>query len=314
MIDFIKAHFKGKHIVEQHLIKQRGEYLLEGKYNYSHGEKMYPLRSKRGNMFINITEKGGYIENSLHKHFNELIGEGNHNHNDFDYCNLIVALNALEGELNYPLEDTVLTNLEFGFNIDLGKDPTHFLENNLLMYKAKSPCYNPKNNKTMKFKEFTYNEYRIKVYNKSLQYGLDKKGENILRIEIKYKSKVQLNKFGIYNLLDLKNPSFMYSLFDDFLKKFDDLLIIDSYNGNSSMTRKERLFITHCTNPNYWIDLRNNFSRNIVSIKKRKLDVLIEKHELDTWKKELKSLLVKKFSDLINTDCNDGVISFLNAA
>lgn len=320
MIDFIKVKLLDKTRMEQQLIKQKESYILEGKYNYTIADKMYPLRSRRENLFINITEQGGTIENSLHKFFNQLVGEGIHNFNDFDFCDVLYALNVLEEETNYPLEQTIITNLEFGFNIELNKCPTQFLEHHVLMHNYKSPCYEPKNDKGKKIKKFTYTEYEVKIYNKSLQYDKVKEfkdrliDRNILRIEVKYKSKKQLHKLGIYNLSDLKKPQNLQMLMQDFLRKYNDLLIIDSYNGNAEMSKKERQFITHCTHPNYWIELRNTKHFNTISNQKKKFQKLIRKYELDSWKKQLKKDILSKFNELMVLDCYDDTISLLNVA
>lgn len=311
MIDFTKAKLIDRDLILNNLVNDKDKHLVIGKYNFSNEERQFPIRSKRENLFINVTEKGATIENSLHKYFNQIIEDKSHNYNDFDFCDILFVLNSLEQEINYPLEKTSVTNLEFGFNIEMDICPTKFLENNVLMYDFKSPCYDPKNDKGKKIKKFAYTEYEVKIYNKSLQYQLDKQ---VLRIEIKYKSKRLLNKLGIYNLNDLKNIENIKALMQDFLTKFEALLILDSYNGNFLMSKKERQFITHCTHPNYWIELRGSKHPNTVSNQKRKFLKLVKRYELDTWKNQLKKDILSKFNELIELDCYDNTISFLNVA
>ena len=320
MIDYIRTKLVDKYKMENKLIKEKRRYNVEGKYSYSNDEKIYPIRSRIENLYINLTEKGGYIENSIHKYFNNLVSNENQNFNDFYFCDILYALDVLEDEIDYPLEDTILTNLEFGFNIEMDICPTKFLENHVLMHNLKSPCYHPKNDRNMKIKKFTYTEYEIKMYNKTLDHSRFKafkerlKETNILRIEIKYKSKKQLNKLGIFNLSDLKNPKSYIALIHDFLEKYDDLLIIDSYKGNSFMNKKDSLFITHATHPNYWIDLRDNMHSNTVTNQKNKLKKLVNKHGLDSWKKQFKRDVLRKFNQLMTLDCYEAPINNLNVA
>jgi hypothetical protein len=308
MIDLIKAKILEKEKIESKLIANKNKYIVEGKHSYSFPDQIYPIRSRIENLFINVTEKGATIENSLHKYFNNLVSDENQNYNDFYYSDILYALNVLEDEIGYPLEQTSITNLEFGFNIELNMCPTKFLNCNVLMHNLKSPCYDPKNDKNMKIKKFIYTEYEVKLYNKTLdhsrfeQFREKLKDTKILRVEIKYKSKKQLNNLDIFNLSDLKKPHVYNNLMNDFLKKYDDLLIVDSYNGNSLMSKKERQFVKDCTHPNFWIELKETRHYNTIGNKRKRLEELMKKYELDTWKNNLKKDLLSKFNQLMVLD------------
>ncbi len=73
------------------------------------------------------------------------------------------------------------------------------------MYDFKTPCRNPQNKKNEKYKAFDFTEYKIKVYDKSLQNKKQVGKRNILRVEIKYKGSRILKKIGISRLNDLKD-------------------------------------------------------------------------------------------------------------
>jgi hypothetical protein len=158
MIDLIKAKLINKEKIETTLLSNGEKYEVKGNYSYSQKNTIYPIRTNIENLFINLTEQGGTIGNSLHKYFNNLTSNENQNFNDFYFCDILYALDVLEHKMDYSLKETVLTNLEFGFNIDMDICPTQFLENNVLMYDTKSPCSDPKNDKNKKIKKFTYNE------------------------------------------------------------------------------------------------------------------------------------------------------------
>ncbi|MEZ4801296.1 MAG: hypothetical protein R2797_00885 [Gelidibacter sp.] len=320
MIDYIRAKLLDKDKITQKMIKDKDMYEVEGKYSYTIGELPYPIRSRRENLFINVTEKSAYIENSIHKYFNNLVSNENQNYNDFYLCDILYTLDVLEQEINYPLENTLVTNLEFGFNIELNINPTKFLQNHVLMHNLRTPCFNPKNDSNMKIKKFIYTEYEIKIYNKTLEQSRHKgfksklTGTNILRIEVKYTSKKQLSKLGINTLNDLKNPKSYHALIKDFMNRYDDLLIIDSYNGSSLMSKKDREFITLCTHPNHWIDIRTNSHSNTPTNHKKKLKKLIKEYELDTWKKHLKQDILNKFNQLMSLGCFESSKISLNVA
>ena len=319
MIDLVKAKFLDKDRIERKLISEKDNFPVDGQYSYSFAEKKYPLRSRRENLFINVTEKGATIENSLHKYFNNHVSGENQNFDDFHLCDILYALDALGHELDYPLKDTILTSLEFGFNIEMDICPTKFLTNYVLMYDTKTPCYNPKNGKNKKIKKFIYTEYEIKIYNKTLDQSRHKQfkslleGTKILRVEIKFKSKRLLNGIGIYTLDDLRKPSIYHTLMETFLKKYENLLIIDSYDGSSLMGKKERRFISDCTHPNYWHKLKEEKHSNTVSNHKNKLKGLMKKYELDTWKKNLRIDLLNKFHELMSLDCFDSESLLMSA-
>ncbi|MEY8849699.1 hypothetical protein AB9K26_12845 [Psychroserpens sp. XS_ASV72] len=301
MIDYIKAKFNDKDKVQSILISE-DKFKLKAKYDLKGNTLHYPIRCSLDTFNINISQYNGFIENSLHKYYNMLLGRGQHNGDDFTHEAVIDALNALETSLGYDLDNTILNNLEFGFNIDIEINPSKFLEKHVLMYKFKSPCYNPKNDKSMKIKKFSYQEYDIKLYNKSLHLGNKCLTDTILRVEVKYKTKKQFNKFGIYSLNDLKNPSCILKLYEDYLAKLSELTIVDSFNGCFGMKKKEQQKFTLFTNPNYWNDTRRNFCTSTLQNRKNEFQEMIFKYEQNKWFTTLFKKIDKKFYELYNLE------------
>jgi len=316
MVDFIKAYFIDKDEIQANFLKLNKGCSVKSLYDYNEKKWEYPIKANLDNMVIRFTKCKGSIENSIHKKFNCISGAGCQNYNDFCFCDLLDVLSRLEKETACKLNETSLTQLEFGFNIKINMNPTSALENNILMYQFKAPCVDPKNLINKKIKKFTYKNYEIKIYNKSLHYGLKSPNENILRIEVKYKSRKEFNKHGIFSLNDLKSPNNLNNLFFDFLKKFEDLLIVDSYEGCPEMSNDEKEFFIKCTHPNYWVDIRNNFHRNTRLNKVSKFKKLISKYDLDSLKSQIKGLLIEKFNELIKTDCcgEESVLEFKKCA
>ncbi|MFV0573642.1 MAG: hypothetical protein ACK5M1_14640 [Xanthomarina gelatinilytica] len=186
MIDYVKAYFKDKNVVESNLLRKDCLHKVVAVHNFQKKDEYeHPIRAKIGNMLVNISKKHGYVENSLHKYFNALTGEEVMNYDDFCFCDLLSSLEALESELNYPLKDMSLTNLEFGFNIDLDYDPTTFLNHNLLMYNLKTPCIDPKNRKITYNLTYSvekkYQGSEVIIYNDDLTLPMKKNTQRLKR-------------------------------------------------------------------------------------------------------------------------------------
>lgn len=262
------------------------------------------------NLNLKITNNNrGYIENSLHTFFNRVIKDEHQNYDDFHFCDLVCSINILEEILNVNLEEFTLQNLEIGFNIDIGSCPTQFLEENLLMYKLKEPCVNQKNDKTFKQKVFIYQNYKFKIYDKSLESKTKILNPNILRIEIKYLTSKEFNKFHIYNIGDLRDLNKLNMLFDDFMKKFEELTIVDAYKGNNNTSRTDKSNLIQFTNPNYWIDTRNNRTANTMSNRKKKFEKILIANNLLTTKNRIRELIIEKHDYLANPNCTEDLIN-----
>lgn len=302
MIDFFKGRFTKKNKIEE-LIRANKSLNLDAKFKVNDGSIEYPLKTNIENLRIKVYEGYASIENSIHTFYNNTNGGGIANSDDFGFCDLQFSLNTLEERLGYNLEDISLNVLEFGLNIDIGMKPSLFLDRYVLMHKLKTPCYNPKNNRKMRIKKFTYNEYEIKVYDKSLQFEGQLRSSNILRVEVKFKTKKQLNRLGIYTLNDLRRFDCIRVLYLDYFEKLSHLNIVDSYDGNRLMTKKQANELLSYTHPSYWIDTRGNFSTSTFQKRKSKFFKLVKKFNLDSWKNELFRFIKDKFTHLSYSDC-----------
>ncbi|CAL2102742.1 conserved protein of unknown function [Tenacibaculum sp. 190130A14a] len=298
MIDLIKIYFENKEEMED-CVKSRKFRGLHSKYFYNTDTLTYPIRAELDNLKLNVTDKSASIENSIHKYFNSVFGKGVQNYNDFSYCDFIQACKDLEAKLGLSFEGTYLTRFEFGFNIKLDFDPTDFIEDNVLMYNYNAPCYDPKYKRREKIIKFSLREYEIKIYNKSLQYGLKEDDANILRVEVKYKSRRLIQKMGIYNIKDLYNKSVLNNVYNDFMNKIEKIIIVDDYKGSLKMDAKEKDFFIKCTNPNYWIDLRKNYSKNVKNLHKKRFLKLVDKYHLSKKRNYVLEKFKSKFEELM---------------
>jgi len=149
-----------------------------------------------------------------------------------------------------------------------------------------------------RLKVFEHTNYDFKIYDKAKQYELS---NNIIRFEIKHKKSKSFQPMGIFNIQDLKKKNYLKLLFDDLMKRFEELTIVDDYRSNTKLSKKDRIALDNYTNYNFW----NNLSierklRNKKSSERKKFQALLVKNNLLKTKDELRIKLNSKFQYLIN--------------
>lgn len=301
MIDNVKLFVKDKHSFESHILNN-GLVELSSKLNYHTGEVMeYPKRGKDLNLEINITNSLGTVLGSIHKYNNIIEDKGNQNYNDFSFCQIQEVILGLIEKYNIA-DGTSITNLEFGFNLAVNKDPKIIIDNNVLMNNFKAPNKNLKFLGKGDYKEFQLTDYSNKMYNKSKQFKLN---SNILRIELKIIRKRMLQQLGVYSLEDLLDYEICFRLFEAFREQFEGLLIVDEFDTNSVPENAYNKLIKY-TNPNYWISIKDKKSPKVIYRLKKDFNNLLQKHNLLKTKSELREKLNSKFLELLNFDCSEG--------
>lgn len=301
MIDNVKLFVKDKHRFENHIINN-GLIELKSTINYVTGEiNEYPKKGNNLNLNVNITQNQATILGSIHKYDNIVEERGNHNYNDFSFCQIQQVIRELTEKYKIK-NDTSITNLEFGFNLVVEKDPKLIIDTNLLMNNFKSPNKNLKFLGRGDYKEFQLTDYNIKFYNKSKQYKL---GTHVLRIELKIIRSRMLKKLGIFSLEELLEKETYYRLFEDFIEKFEGLMIVDEFDADLVPEKDYNRLIKY-TNPNYWIGIKGK-SPKVISRLKKDFNFLLIKHNLLKTKNELRELLNSKFIELLYSDYDEEI-------
>lgn len=307
MIDNIKFKVNNKLQFEHHLTKSE---LIDLKttINYFTGEiSNYPKKGRLENLEISITEQSAYLKGSLHKYFNNSLYSQDHNYNDFSYCDIQYCIEELTEKLDI-IDDTKITNLEFGFNINTSIDPSIILNNNILMFDLFNHNRDLKFQGKGNFKEFIKSDYSLKIYNKGKQY---KKSEYILRIELKITKSRELNKQGIFSIEDLLKIDVLKNLFNRLTDCFKKVAMVDEYTSKN-IPNRDILKLKDYTNPNYWTKVRSEDNYKKFYKKRKDFKELILNYNLDTLKQEIISKLNEKFIELL--DCNSDIISLNNIA
>ncbi|MFV0419887.1 MAG: hypothetical protein ACK5KT_14300 [Dysgonomonas sp.] len=303
MIDFIRIYFTDKERIDRFIRDGRRKSTIQ---RQSRDGKDIIYTTWIQNLKLVSTSKTTYLEGSLHAFSNALNGLTHKNekrkwvnYNDFTFRDLIKVLDILEKKLGYDLSQTTISTCELGYNINTSVPAKEFIDKHVLMYKLRYPCYDPKYKEKMKIKKCDLENYYLKIYDKSLQFGLS---EHILRFEIGFRSD-ELRECDIHSLADLADEDRLDLLHNSLMKKYNDLLVLDSYNGNSKMPEPERDMMRLFTNPQFWVDtlLRGNKSKyNSRSKHKAEFERIVRVNKLDTKKLYLRNLIVEKYNYLIS--------------
>jgi len=294
MIDNVKIFASEKQRLENHIVNNKVIQLVSP-FDIGTGEIMeYPKRGRDYNLELSLTKLTSYVKGSLHKHYNIKNEKGDQNYDDFSYANIVSEIKDLL--VKYDIEDSnYLTNLEFGLNISVSKDPQLIIDNNLLMNNCKAPNKNLKFSGRGDYKEFHTDSHWIKVYNKSKPFKQDC---YILRLELKMIKKVYINKLGVFKLEDLLNKNTLRRLYIDLKSKIEGLVIVDDFDGkNIPIERLNRL--NEYMNPHYWTRLKSSKTSNQIYKLKKDFRILLEKYQLLETKKEILLKMESKFLELL---------------
>lgn len=294
MIDNVKIFASEKQRLENHIVN-KGVIQLVSSFDIGTSEIMeYPKRGRDHNLEISLTKQSSYIKGSLHKHYNIKNEKGDQNYDDFSYPNIVSEVEDLL--VKYELGDSnYLTNLEFGLNIVVSKDPQLIIDNNVLMNNCKAPNKNLKFSGRGDYKEFHTDSHWIKVYNKSKPFKQDC---YILRLELKMIKKVYINKLGVFKLEDLADKNTLRRLYFDLKSKIEGLVIVDEFEGKTiPVEHLNRL--NEYMNPNYWLRLKSSKTSNQIYKLKKDFKLLLEKYQLLETKKEILLKMEIKFLELL---------------
>lgn len=301
MIDNVRFFATNKDEFEQN-VRDSGIMDFKAPYCINTGEVLdYPKKGKLWNLDVNITNCMAFINGSLHKFYNYYSNKGEHNHNDFNYNNLLYVINHIKFYTGIDLMQTKITNLEFGFNIEVDKDPQEIIDKNVLMFNHKSPSKNLKFGGRGDYKEFELTDYSIKIYNKSKQYGISK---YILRVEIKIRMKRILERLDIYNLNDLTDKRKLENLFSFFIGKIEKVHILNEFEHRNDISKRDMDKLVKYTSSFHWGIILSK-TQKVRNAHFNEFEKLIRKYNLDELKDKILLQLLNKFQQLLEPELKD---------
>lgn len=310
MIDFVKIAVIG---IEPQRWTQNPELSFERIINIQTGEIIKETATWNS---LKFTIKSNYmnLQGSLHKCFNHLVGitapnanisgsDKGFNGNKFNYMNLLYLLSILQDKFSINPYDSYLMNLEVGVNIQ-HKFKTEKVLNGLIMCRGNK--FNRPESYSLRSAQFS--QFRIKVYNKALQYGLP---NEVMRFELAFKKMETINQMGIFTLADLLNISKLSKLGNLVCLRWSQILIIDPTIRSQELTPIERIRLKEYRNQDWWTDQASN---RLDRHKKRYHK--IEAHHSEHLKSKISQLISQEFDNLImcvRYDSSDIVSSITQA-
>lgn len=294
MIDFVKVYYRDKDKFESYVLNEKNFPDLNAVLEYHTGDVKYPYTTKLDTMRVQVSDKTGYVKNSIHKLRNYRKSGEEHNYDDFSYTEICDTIDYLADKIP-DVSETRLSQLEFGLNVIIDRQPEQIVRRSFLLHRYKKGVERTFQGPGL-LKEFVHNNYTIKVYDKGQQYGLEK---NILRFELKFTKAIEFNSLGVFNLSSLKDKATLRKLFLKLMQRFEEIVIIDDFDSKFIEIDKYNDLMRY-TNDFYWA---KEFKGKHQELKKRQRDkfqaMLVENSLLQT-KFYLKELLYKKFIYLIN--------------
>lgn len=237
-----------------------------------------------GNM--DFVVKGAYVKlkGSYQKH-----AQSGTNYQDFTFTDIKQVIEKLVNLFHFDPKLAYYNFIEIGVNIKVSTDPTRLIKS-FLRYKQKEfeplPIIGAGFGRQCQLQQFT-----IKAYNKSLQYGLP---FHLLRFEVKVTRMEYLKLFGINNLsmCDLTKPDVYPKLQKVLLDILGQILLHNpDFSVDSLMNAKDRELILQTMVPNYL----NALPR---ATRMRKISRFTELVGADRLKNELKQLITEKWNEL----------------
>lgn len=139
----------------------------------------------------------------------------------------------------------IFQNIEFGINTTPVFNPQLFITG--LLYQ---------NNKLFEYKydrrfaQSIHQRYKLKIYNKSNQYGML---ENTLRIELKVLKIEDIKLTGIKSFNDINTKTLLKAK-NLLLKRFKDVVYYDNTINKNKLTKPQKRTLLKYKNQRFWID------------------------------------------------------------
>ena len=247
------------------------------------GEEITPKKtaSYKGLLFTIYYNGRVTIQGSLHKYFND----GLHNHNDFDLIGVRRVLRDFKELFDISPSDCIITQLELGVNV-MPPIPTNEMLKYSFMHKTTQFVY-VRCSEEGRYIQAEHLSYIVKMYNKSLQYGV--KGW-LLRFEKKYLRSESLRKRGVKTLQDLVDYG-LNNFKSELLGLIDDILFYDT-----TITHPSKSLLNYC-NPVYWLNMIDDKRTSAFNKHKVILKDIIESHSQNV-KKQFKEVVANKIDEL----------------
>lgn len=277
MIDFVKLAYCGPltkpfydaHIDDFSAIVNTGTGQIDNPWRYmEHGN--FKIAVFLGNEQENNTDGRIEVRGSLHKNFFD-----GHNYEFFDYDMLDIEIELLCNFLGIPASQLKVQQLEFGVNIELWESPLDCLDRRLICMANKPFIPYAADKKGKRLGYFSGSTCILKLYDKGLQYNLER---HLLRIELRCKRSEVLAKMNINVLNDLRSRKGLGQLGLKLKKMWDSVLLYDAAAMENWM-RKTRNPDAYHNARSYaqWREWKRDLSRSVFNRKKKAFQAILSR-------------------------------------
>ncbi|MEB3005598.1 hypothetical protein [Capnocytophaga sp. G2] len=262
------------------------------------------------NIHLKNTSKGILIQGSLHKYRSIIKGiatakqikkQNGFNGDLFTLKDINETLQTLCEVIGFAPSLAVLQNIEIGVNCEVSFDPQEFLKG-MLFHKGN---HNFKIDHDGGYIQFDYNQYYIKIYDKSNHYGLP---SYILRTEIKIMKMQKLHNAGV-NLVTLEdiNEFTLLQAFELLYNEFEAITYYDYTLRLEELTSKQQDKAKDYQNKEYWKKLSKNKDRKIKQRNREELDLMIQEFS-SNLKGQIQRQMIEAKNKILDTSENENML------
>ena len=230
------------------------------------------------------------VVGNLHYFFNQ----GKHNSNDFDFENVVKAINEICKILKTSPQKAFLRGFEFGINISFPQVKELLLR--LLSLKTAIAEKDKDKNTFFDLYRFEFTQFSVKVYDKGSMFNLD---ESLLRLELHIDKMQWIQKQipSLKTLADLQNKETMQLLGKILYELVEEVLIIEDLEM-SSMNQKEVSIWNEIIKKKSWKNIAPEQRRN----QKKVFNSITENFKNSCHKEDLLKTVSQKLNFLLGSD------------
>lgn len=293
MVGFISIYFHPKNIFEFGLLGNN-KFNLKKNIELTSRDVLYPMLAEFKGMKYKVDEYRGYISGSLNLFYSR--EKKVNSIQNLSFNQLSESIDLLK-ETTIDIKSSKLSKLYFGLSIGTSIMGKILIKENILMLNLRGFSRNRNGTPRKELKLFELDDFSLGVF------AIKRDSNKILhqlKIELRFKKSEKFKKIGINNIFDLKDKAKLRELFSIFLKKFDELTIVDTFNYEQFSIKdreKMRVYMNIESWTNYF---SSDKERKRKSRARKDFERIQQQYNLNTIKEELRISLENKFEELLN--------------
>ena len=290
MIGLITLHYEDKSRLEEFILQSKSSMdNISMTQDIINDKVRYPLISSQNLIEYRVDQYKGYVQLNLRRYYSD---EFNRKYiQEFNYSHLCMCIEILTKNI-VDIERTTLSKLSIVLYLKVEMPPKKLINSCILMHNLNNYNHNLSPNYKGTLKQFEYHNYVLGVY------SLDG-SETHLKIALRYKKSAEYRKLGIRKIVDLMDKTNLSRLYNNFLRRFDELTIIDN-ESSATICNSDKKKLLEYSNPIFWKKLDNSGNRRVKTYHKRKFELLQIKYNLNTLKTSLANSIIQNINQFLD--------------